>query len=49
MTKLGRHEFPDATIVYPALGDIGNIGFKTLGQFLITFDQKNERVRVARP
>lgn len=46
--KLGRHEFADATIVYPALGDIGNIGFKTLGQFAITFDQKNERVRLTR-
>ena len=46
--KLGRHEFPDATIVYPALGDIGNIGLKTLSQFVITFDQKNERVRFSR-
>jgi hypothetical protein len=33
-------------IVYPALGDIGNIGVKTLSQFVITFDQKNERVRL---
>ena len=46
--KLGRHEFPDATIVYPALGDIANVGLKTLGQFIITFDQKNERVRLSR-
>lgn len=46
--KLGRHEFPDATIVYPALGDVANIGFKTLSQFLITFDQHNERVRLSR-
>jgi hypothetical protein len=46
--KLRRHEFPDAIIVYPALGDIGNVGLKTLSQFAITFDQKNERVRVAR-
>jgi Aspartyl protease len=46
--KLGRHEFPDATIVYPALGDIANVGFKTLSQFVITFDQKNERVRLSR-
>ena len=48
MIKLGRHEFPDATIVYPALGDIGNIGLKTLNQFVITFDQRNERVRLTR-
>jgi aspartyl protease len=47
--KLGRHEFTDAKIVYPALGDIGNIGVKTLGQFVITFDQHNERVRLKRP
>jgi hypothetical protein len=47
--KLGRHEFPDATIVYPALGDMANVGFKTLSQFAITFDQKNERVRLVRP
>ena len=46
--KLGRHEFPGATIVFPALGDIGNVGLKTLSQFVITFDQKNERVRLTR-
>ena len=46
--KLGRHEFADATIVYPALGDIANVGFKTLGQFVLTFDQRNERVRLTR-
>ena len=46
--KLGRHEFPDATIVYPALGDIANVGLKTLSQFVVTFDQKNERVRFTR-
>jgi hypothetical protein len=46
--KLGRHEFPDATIVYPALGDIANVGLRTLSQFVITFDQKNERVRFTR-
>lgn len=48
LIKLGRHEFPDATIVYPALGDIGNVGFKILSQFVITFDQHNERVRLMR-
>jgi Aspartyl protease len=46
--RLGRHEFPDASIVYPALGDIGNVGVKTLSQFVITFDQKNERVRLTK-
>ena len=47
--KLGRHEFPDATIVYPALGEIGNVGVKALSQFVVTFDQKNEQVRLIRP
>jgi hypothetical protein len=46
--KIGRHEFPNPTIVYPALGNIGNIGVKTLGQFVITFDQRNQRVRLKR-
>lgn len=47
--RLGRYEFPDATIVYPALGEIGNVGVKTLSQFGVTFDQKNERLRLTRP
>jgi len=47
--RLGRHEFADASIVYPALGEIGNVGMKTLGQFVVTFDQKNERVRLTKP
>jgi predicted aspartyl protease len=48
MVKLGRHEFPQATVVYPALGDIANVGIKTLSQFVITFDQVHERVRLIR-
>jgi hypothetical protein len=47
--KLGRHEFAGAAIVFPALGDLGNIGLKALSQFVITFDQKNGRVRLVRP
>jgi predicted aspartyl protease len=46
--KLGRHEFPGANIVFPALGDVGNVGLKTLSQFVITFDQQHERVRLKR-
>jgi predicted aspartyl protease len=46
--KLGRYEFTDALIVFPTLGDIGNIGVKVLGQFVITFDQHNQRVRLKR-
>jgi Aspartyl protease len=46
--KLGRHEFPDAMIVYPALGDLGNVGLKTLSEFTMTFDQQHQRVRLKR-
>ena len=48
VVKLGRHEFHDATVTYPALGDIGNVGVKILSQFVITFDQAHERVRLIR-
>jgi hypothetical protein len=48
VVKLGRHEFPGATVTYPALGDIGNVGVKVLSQFVITFDQLHERVRLTR-
>ena len=44
--RLGRHEFPEPTVTFPALSDIGNIGAKTLSQFVVTFDQRNERVRL---
>jgi hypothetical protein len=49
VVRLGRHEFPDATVTYPALSDIGNVGAKTLSQFAVTFDQLHERVRLTRP
>jgi hypothetical protein len=46
--RLGRHEFLEPTVTFPALSDIGNVGAKTLNQFVVTFDQKNERVRLKR-
>ena len=49
VVRLGRHEFTDATVTYPALSDIGNVGIKVLSQFVITFDQQHERVRLTRP
>jgi len=49
MVRLGRHEFPDATITYPALSGIGNVGAKILSQFAVTFDQQHQRVRLTRP
>ena len=47
--RLGRHEFPDATITFPSLGDAGNVGAKILSQFAVTFDQQHQRVRLTRP
>jgi hypothetical protein len=46
MVRLGRHEFPDATITFPALSDIGNVGAKILAQFAVTFDQQHQRIRL---
>jgi hypothetical protein len=46
--RLGRHEFPNATITFPSLGDVGNVGARVLSQFALTFDQKNHRVRLTR-
>jgi hypothetical protein len=48
LVRLGRHEFPDATVTFPALGDTGNVGARVLNQFAVTFDQKNQRVRLTR-
>lgn len=48
VVRLGRHEFPEPTVTFPALSDIGNVGAKTLSQFVVTFDQRNERVRLKR-
>jgi predicted aspartyl protease len=48
MVWLGRHEFPDPTVTFPALGDVGNVGAKILSQFAMTFDQPHQRVRLTR-
>ena len=47
--KLGRFEFTQPTITFPALSDEGNIGSKILREFALTFDQKNRRVKLERP
>ncbi len=46
--RLGRFEFAEPTVVYPALGDGGNIGSRLLREFSLTFDQKNKSVRLKR-
>lgn len=48
LVRLGRHEFSDVTITFPALGDSGNVGAKILSQFAVTFDQQHQRVRLTR-
>lgn len=45
--RLGRFDFPQATITFPALSDT-NVGFKVLREFALTFDQKNQRMRLER-
>jgi hypothetical protein len=46
--RLGRFEFSQPTISFPALAEDANIGSKILRDFSLTFDQKNQRVRLAR-
>jgi hypothetical protein len=46
--KLGRFEFPQPTITFPALADESNIGLKILREFSLTFDQKNKRLKLSR-
>lgn len=45
--RLGRFEYPRATITFPALSDT-NVGFKVLREFILTFDQKNRRLKLER-
>lgn len=45
--RIGRFEYPQATITFPALSNT-NVGFKILREFVLTFDQKNRRVRFER-
>ena len=45
--RIGRFDYPQATITFPALRDT-NVGFKVLRQFALTFDQKNRRMKLER-
>jgi hypothetical protein len=45
--RLGGFEYPQPTIAFPALSDT-NLGFKILREFIITFDQKNRRMKLQR-
>jgi hypothetical protein len=46
--RLGGFDYPQPTIAFPALSDT-NIGFNVLREFVLTFDQKNRRMKLARP
>jgi hypothetical protein len=46
--RIGRHEFAEPTITFPALGDVANVGGKALADFAVTFDQANSRLRFVR-
>lgn len=45
--RLGAFEYPHPTIAFPALSDT-NIGFNVLRDFVLTFDQKNRRMKLQR-
>lgn len=45
--RIGRFEYPQPTIAFPALSDT-NIGFQVLREYRVTFDQKNRRVKFER-
>ena len=46
--RLGKYEFTQPVISFPAPFPFTNVGSKLLNQFAITFDQKNNRVRFVR-
>src|SRR5262249_46311332 len=45
--RIGGFEFQRATVTYPALSDT-NVGFKILREFVLTFDQRNGRMKLER-
>ncbi len=45
---LGRFEFRDPSVSYPAVSQDGNMGSPALQDFSLTFDQKNHRVKLAK-
>jgi len=45
--RLGGFEYPQPTIAFPALSET-NLGFKVLRDFVLTFDQKNRRLKLQR-
>jgi hypothetical protein len=46
--RLGGFEYKEPTVVFPALSDEANVGSLLLRDFVVTFDQKNKRMRLER-
>lgn len=46
--RLGKHEFDQPVVTFPAPSEIANVGSKVLSEFALTFDQQNKRVRFLR-
>jgi hypothetical protein len=46
--RLGRFEYAEPTIVFPAVSEDANIGAKVLREYSLTFDQKNKTLRLKR-
>jgi aspartyl protease len=44
--RLGRFEFAEPRVIFPALTDEANIGSEAFRDFAITFDQQNRRLRL---
>lgn len=47
MIKLGGYEFAEPTVNFPALSN-ANIGSRVLSEFAVTFDRKNDRLKLER-
>lgn len=46
--KIGRYDYPNPSVVFPAVSDEANIGSRVLADYAVTFDQANRRVRFVR-
>jgi len=46
--RLGRYEFPGATVGFQPVFPMANVGARVLKDFRVTFDQRNGRMRLVR-
>lgn len=47
--RIGSYEFPHPTVTVPTIGKNANIGFVVLSEFVLSFDQKNKRLKLQKP